>query len=60
MNRVATPVVATIGLAMTACSLDKPAESAEREGSEISLAGAMPATEKPDDVMDAPGSRGRN
>jgi hypothetical protein len=54
MNRVATLVVAIIGLAMTACSLDKPAESAEREGAEIRLAGAMPVADKPDEIIDDP------
>lgn len=48
MNRVAALAVAIIGLALAACSLDKPAETGEGAGSEIRLAGAMPAAEKPD------------
>lgn len=54
MNRVAILAVAIFGLALTACSLDKPAESAERAESEIRLAGAMQAAEKPDQVADEP------
>ena len=54
MNRVAALVVAIFGLALTACSLDKPAESVERAESEIRSAGAMPAAEKPDQVADDP------
>ncbi len=49
MNRVAALAVAIIGLALTACSLDKPAESVERAGSETRLAGAMPVAEKPEE-----------